>query len=176
MAPGARLPVDGEVVVGHSFVDESRITGESMPVEKVAGRFAFAGTINQSGAIEIPPRRADRPGDHLRADLETVEEADALARAGAAAGRSARRLHRLRRAGLCRLRALDHRRRHQPTIAVIVVAGACGRGGARSSHPGRYRPGGADVAPSSCAVHLEDLAGSTPWCLDKIGTLTFRAP
>jgi P-type Cu+ transporter len=51
--------VDGIVVAGHSFVDQATITGESMPVEKVSGSRVFAGTLNQSGVLEI---RADRIG------------------------------------------------------------------------------------------------------------------
>ena len=51
--PGARIPVDGKVIGGHSFVDQAPITGESMPVEKGAGAIVYAGTINQSGAPEI---------------------------------------------------------------------------------------------------------------------------
>ena len=57
--PGGRVPVDGTVLSGHSFLDQARITGESMPVEKVAGSPVYAGSINQSGAIEI---RAERIG------------------------------------------------------------------------------------------------------------------
>ena len=51
--PGARVPVDGVVVAGNSFVDQAPITGESLPVEKVAGASVYAGTINQSGVIEV---------------------------------------------------------------------------------------------------------------------------
>src|SRR6201998_1801673 len=51
--PGARIPVDGAVVGGHSFVDQATITGESMPAEKTKGTSVYAGTINQSGALEI---------------------------------------------------------------------------------------------------------------------------
>jgi cation transport ATPase len=51
--PGGRIPVDGLVVNGYSFVDQSTITGESMPVEKISGTPVFAGTINQSGVLEI---------------------------------------------------------------------------------------------------------------------------
>ena len=57
--PGGRVPVDGTVIAGHSLVDEARITGESLPVEKLAGAAVFAGSINQSGALEI---RAERIG------------------------------------------------------------------------------------------------------------------
>ena len=51
--PGARVPVDGEVISGNSFVDQSTITGESMPVEKTPGTAVYAGTINQSGVLEV---------------------------------------------------------------------------------------------------------------------------
>ncbi|HTS31329.1 MAG TPA: HAD-IC family P-type ATPase [Bryobacteraceae bacterium] len=56
--PGGRIPVDGVVASGHSFVDQSTITGESMPVEKISGTPVFAGTINQSGVLEIRARRS----------------------------------------------------------------------------------------------------------------------
>ncbi len=49
--PGERLPVDGEVVDGASAVDESMLTGESMPVEKHAGDRVIGGTINRTGAL-----------------------------------------------------------------------------------------------------------------------------
>src|SRR5690606_5312345 len=43
---GARIPLDGEVLTGSSTVDQSTITGESMPIEKAAGDEVFAGTLN----------------------------------------------------------------------------------------------------------------------------------
>src|SRR5580704_7842583 len=49
--PGALVPVDGEVIAGSSFVDEAHITGESMPAEKTVGSIAYAGTVNQRGAL-----------------------------------------------------------------------------------------------------------------------------
>ena len=51
--PGERIPVDGEVVGGGSFVDESMITGEPIPVEKAAGAAVVGGTVNKTGAIRF---------------------------------------------------------------------------------------------------------------------------
>ncbi|MCA9914783.1 MAG: HAD-IC family P-type ATPase, partial [Anaerolineae bacterium] len=51
--PGARIPVDGEVVAGYGAVDESAITGESIPKEKTNGDKVFAGTINQDGLLQV---------------------------------------------------------------------------------------------------------------------------
>src|ERR1700730_17062302 len=47
--PGSRIPVDGQVISGHSFVEQAAITGEPMPSEKMAGSEVYAGTINQAG-------------------------------------------------------------------------------------------------------------------------------
>jgi len=55
--PGERIPVDGEVVDGTSFVDESSITGEPLPVEKGTGTKVFAGTINQKGSFVITAQK-----------------------------------------------------------------------------------------------------------------------
>ena len=51
--PGAKIPVDGDVIDGRSAVDESAITGESIPVEKGAGTAVFAGTVNQAGLLKV---------------------------------------------------------------------------------------------------------------------------
>ena len=51
--PGERLALDGKVTTGSSAVDQSPVTGESMPIEKGPGDEVFAGTINQSGALEF---------------------------------------------------------------------------------------------------------------------------
>lgn len=51
--PGARIPSDGKVLTGTSFVNQASITGESLPVEKVPGSAVFAGTLNQHGALTI---------------------------------------------------------------------------------------------------------------------------
>lgn len=51
--PGEQIPVDGRLVEGNTTVDEASLTGESMPVEKAVGSLLFAGTMNQSGGIEL---------------------------------------------------------------------------------------------------------------------------
>ncbi len=51
--PGEQIPVDGEISEGSTHVDESSLTGESMPVSKALGSPLFAGTLNQSGGIEL---------------------------------------------------------------------------------------------------------------------------
>jgi Cd2+/Zn2+-exporting ATPase len=51
--PGAKLPVDGEVVEGRSAVDESAITGEPMPEDKQPGALVYAGTINENGLLKV---------------------------------------------------------------------------------------------------------------------------
>jgi Cu+-exporting ATPase len=57
--PGEAVPVDGTVTEGRSTIDESMVTGESMPVTKESGDTVIAGTINQTGAIAM---RADKVG------------------------------------------------------------------------------------------------------------------
>jgi Cu+-exporting ATPase len=57
--PGEKVPVDGELVEGRSSVDESMVTGESMPVTKAVGDRVVGGTINQTGAFVM---RADKVG------------------------------------------------------------------------------------------------------------------
>jgi Cu+-exporting ATPase len=58
--PGEKVPVDGAVVEGRSSVDESMVTGESMPVTKDVGAKAIGGTMNQSGALVIEAQKVGR--------------------------------------------------------------------------------------------------------------------
>ena len=124
VAPGGRIPLDGTVLSGHSFVDESRITGESMPNEKVAESRVFAGSINQSGALEIRAERIGRNTSYGKI-IEAVERAE---RSRAPVQRLADRLagylvyFALGAAALTYLITRDI----VSTISVIIVAGACG--------------------------------------------------
>ena len=72
--PGERIPVDGQVVHGSSYVDQSAVTGEPIPVRREAGGEVFAGTINQNGSLEI---RVGKPASEamLSRIIHSVEEA-----------------------------------------------------------------------------------------------------
>jgi len=72
--PGERIPVDGAVLEGASAVDESMLTGESMPVDKVPGAAVFAGTMNRSGAFKMEAAKVGR-GTVLRQMIEMVRQA-----------------------------------------------------------------------------------------------------
>ncbi|HZJ73767.1 MAG TPA: copper-translocating P-type ATPase, partial [Perlabentimonas sp.] len=72
--PGGKVPVDGTVIQGTSYVDESTITGEPMPIEKSSGHRVFAGTANQKGTLTVA---AEQVGSEtiLSRIVKMVEEA-----------------------------------------------------------------------------------------------------
>jgi Cd2+/Zn2+-exporting ATPase len=74
--PGARIPVDGEVVSGVSSVNQAPVTGESVPVDVAAGSRVFAGTVNGEGALEVQTTRLARDSTLARV-MRMVEEAQA---------------------------------------------------------------------------------------------------
>lgn len=173
--PGGRIPVDGAVIAGHSFVDQSRITGESLPVEKLAGASVYAGSINQSGALEIRAEQIGRETSFGKI-IEAVERAE---RSRAPVQRLADRLaaylvyFALGAAALTFLITRDIR----SAISVVIVAGACGIAAgtplAILGAIGRAARAGAIVKGG---VFLEQLGAVNTVVLDKTGTLTFGEP
>ena len=173
--PGGRIPVDGTVIAGHSFVDQARITGESMPLEKIAGAPVFAGSINQSGALEIRAERIGRDTSYGKI-IEAVEQAE---RSRAPVQRLADRLagylvyFALGAALLTYLLTRDIR----STISVVIVAGACGIAAgtplAILGAIGRAARAGAIIKGG---LFLEQLGRVNTVVLDKTGTLTFGQP
>ncbi|MDE3229952.1 MAG: cation-translocating P-type ATPase, partial [Chloroflexota bacterium] len=173
--PGGRIPVDGTVLAGHSFVDQSRITGESLSVEKVAGASVYAGSINQSGALEL---RADRIGRDTSFGkiIEAVERAE---RSRAPAQRLADRLaaylvyFALAAAAITFLVTRDI----YSTISVIIVAGACGiAAGTPLAILGAIGRAARMGAVIKGGRYLEQLGTINTVVLDKTGTLTFGEP
>jgi heavy metal translocating P-type ATPase len=173
--PGAKLPVDGTVLAGRSFVDQATITGEPMPVEKVAGSPVFAGTVNQAGALEIRAERLGRDTSFGRI-VEAVERAE---RSRAPVQRLADRLagylvyFALGAALLTYLATRDAR----ATISVVIVAGACGiAAGTPLAILGAIGRAARQGAIVKGGRYLETLAQIDTVALDKTGTLTFGTP
>lgn len=73
--PGEAIPVDGDIIEGTTSVDQSIMTGESLPVDKTAQDSVFCGTINRFGTIDI---RASKVGEDssLQKLIRMVEEAE----------------------------------------------------------------------------------------------------
>jgi Cd2+/Zn2+-exporting ATPase/Cu+-exporting ATPase len=173
--PGGRVPVDGVVVSGHSFVDQAPITGESLPVEKVPGAQVFAGTINQSGTLDVSATGIGRDTTFAKI-VEAVEQAE---KSRAPIQKTADRLagylvyFALAAAALTFLVTHDAR----ATISVIIVAGACGVAAgtplAILGAVGRSARAGAIVKGG---IHIETLGRVDTIVLDKTGTLTLGAP
>ncbi|HTZ18865.1 MAG TPA: heavy metal translocating P-type ATPase [Dissulfurispiraceae bacterium] len=72
--PGERIPVDGEVEEGYSSIDESMLTGESLPVEKESGDMVFGGTMNRVGSFRFRALRVGKETSLARI-IRLVEEA-----------------------------------------------------------------------------------------------------
>jgi len=173
--PGGLLPVDGEVIGGHSFVKEAAITGEPVPVEKTRGAVAYAGTINQSGALEVRAERLGRDTTFGRI-VDATEEAE---HSRAPIQKTADRL-----AGFLVYFAIGAAiltflitRDPRSTIAVVIVAGACG---IAAGTPLAILGGIGQTASRGSIVkgglYLELLGRVSDVVLDKTGTLTFGEP
>lgn len=173
--PGARIPVDGTVTGGHSFVDQATITGESMPAEKAKGAWVYAGTINQSGALEIQVDRLDRDTTFGKI-INAVERAEkSRAPIQGIADRLAGYLVYFALGAAAVTFLVTHNVRS--TISVVIVAGACGIAAGtplailgaigRSAQLGSIIKGG---------IYLESLANIDTAVLDKTGTLTYGTP
>jgi len=74
--PGVRVPVDGQVIAGQSGMDQSPVTGESVPVDKTPGDKVFAGSVNGEGALEVRVTRLAKDSTLARV-MNMVEEAQA---------------------------------------------------------------------------------------------------
>src|SRR6266542_1759776 len=173
--PGERIPADGVVSKGRSFVDQSSITGESLPIEKVEQSKVFAGTINKDGVLEVTVEKIGRDTTFGKI-IDIVEQAE---KSRAPVQRIADRLA----AGLvyfafgAALLTLIITRNITSTIAVIIVAGACGvaagtplailAGIGSAARRGIITKGG---------LYLEQLSRIDTIVLDKTGTLTLGIP
>lgn len=175
VSPGGRIPVDGIVISGESSADQSRITGEPLPVDITVGDNVFAGSINQVGVVEIRAQRVGTESSYGRI-IAAVEQAQSTE---PPAQRLADKLAAwlvylaLSSAVITYLITQDLK----ATIAVVVVAGACGIAAgtplavlaaiARIARNGAFIKDGA---------HLEALSSVDTIVFDKTGTLTTGVP
>jgi heavy metal translocating P-type ATPase len=173
--PGSRISVDGSVVGGHSFVDQATITGESMPVEKSLGKQVFAGTINQSGALEVRVERLGRDTTFGKI-IQAVEQAEqSRAPIQRLADRLAGYLVYFALGAAVLTFVVTHNIRS--TISVIIVAGACGiAAGTPLAILGAIGRAAQQGAIVKGGLYLEKLAEVDTILLDKTGTLTFGTP
>jgi heavy metal translocating P-type ATPase len=175
VAPGERIPVDGTVRSGHSYVDQATITGESKPVEKTAGTSVYAGTINQSGALEIAAERLGRDTSFGKI-IEAVEQAE---RSRAPVQKTADRYagYLVYFALACAALTFAITRDARSTISVIIVAGACGIAAgtplAVLGAIGRAARAGAIIKGGR---YLEALWDIDTVAFDKTGTVTVGTP
>jgi heavy metal translocating P-type ATPase len=173
--PGERIPVDGTVTRGSSYVDQSSITGEPLPTEKTERSKVFAGTINKNGVLEVSVERVGRDTTFGKI-IQVVEEAE---KSKAPVQRIADRLA----AGLvyfalaAAILTFIITRNLTATIAVIIVAGACG---VAAGTPLAILAGIGSAARRGIIVkgglYLEKLAEIDTIVLDKTGTLTIGVP
>lgn len=167
--------MDGEVVQGRSFVDQSTITGESVPVEKTIGAKVFAGTMSQAGALEVRTSTVGRDTAFGKI-IEAVERAE---ESQAPVQKTADRLagYLVYFALACAAVTFLLTRDSRSTISVIIVAGACGIAAgtplAILGAIGRAAKGGAIVKGGR---HMESLGSVDTIVLDKTGTLTLGHP
>ena len=173
--PGSRIPVDGKVIAGSSSVEEAAITGEPLPQEKAQDSSVYAGTMNQTGALEVRVEKVGRETTYGRI-VEAVEKAE---RSRAPIQKTADRLagylvyFALGAALLTFL--LTHNARS--TISVIIVAGACGiAAGTPLAILGAVGRAARQGAIIKGGLYLELLARIDTVVLDKTGTLTLGSP
>ena len=173
--PGGGIPVDGSVVGGHSFVDQATITGESMPIEKKQGDRVYAGTINQSGALEVQVESLGRDTTFGKI-IQAVEQAEqSRAPIQRIADRLAGYLVYFALGAAVLTFLLTHNLRS--TISVVIVAGACGiAAGTPLAILGAIGRAAQQGAIIKGGLYLEKLAEVDIVLLDKTGTLTFGTP
>ena len=181
--PGQRIPADGQVATGNSAVDQSPVTGESMPVDKQAGDKVFAATVNGEGALIVEVTKLARESTLARM-MDLVAEAQTQK---SPTQRFTDRFERifvpvvLVVVGflivLPPLLGFSFAESFYRAMAVLVAASPCAlaiatpsavlSGIARAARGGVLIKGG---------VHLENLGVLTAIAFDKTGTLTVGKP
>ena len=174
LSPGGRVPVDGVVRTGRADVDQSRITGEALPVQVGPGNRVPAGSITR-GALELEVERVGEESSYGRIVAAVRHAQSSRAPVQRLADRLAARIVYLALAAA--LVTFLVTRDVRATISVIIVAGACGVAAgtplavlaaiARAARCGAFVKDG---------THLEQLSAVDTVVVDKTGTLTVGEP
>jgi len=172
---GDRVPVDGTIVVGSAFLNQSSITGESARVEKSAGESVYAGSVDESGVLEVRTEKVGtetvfgkiiklvEDAENRKAPIQKLSDRLATWLVEFAVGFSA----------LTLLVTRDI----TSSLSVVVVAGACGVAAGtplaivaimgKAAKKGTIVKGGA---------YIEEMSRVDTVVIDKTGTLTFGEP
>lgn len=172
---GDRIPVDGRIVAGSAFVNQSMMTGESARVEKGRGDTVYAGSVNESGIVQV---RTDKVGSETLFGkiIKLVEEAE---NKKAPIQRTSDRLATWLVEFAIGFSVLTFflTRNLTSTLSVIVVAGACGVAAgtplAIVAIMGKAAKKGAIIKGG---VYVEEMSRIDTVVIDKTGTLTFGTP
>ena len=172
---GDVIPIDGQILTGTSTIDQSTITGESIPVEKNTGDSVFAGTINLSSKLEILCKKTSTDTTYAKI-IHLVEESESSkAPIQKLSDKMATRLIQFA-IGLSILTFIITQN-IVSTLSVIVVAGACGLA---VGTPIALLASNSKLAKNGIIVkgglQIENIQKSGTIVFDKTGTLTIGRP
>jgi len=183
--PGEKIPVDGEIIEGRSAIDESMITGESLPIDKVAGDAVIGATINRNGSLQIKATNVGKD-TALAQIVKVVEEAQG---SKAEIQRLADRISGVFVPVVVLIAITtffiwffivtpgDFRSALIPTISILVIACPCALGLAT---PTSIMAGSGRAAEMGLLFkggkHLENTRSIDTVVLDKTGTVTKGQP
>jgi Zn2+/Cd2+-exporting ATPase len=175
LKPGAKVPVDGEVISGASAVDESMITGEPIPEEKTIGEPVYAGTVNLGGLLRVKATGtgADTTLARIIARVEEAQEEKAPTQ------RFIERFAAWYTPGIIALSIVVYLISRQVELALTLLVIAC-PGALVISTPVSVIAGIGQSARHGILIkggeHLENAGRITALALDKTGTLTYGKP
>ena len=173
--PGVKIPIDGTVVYGTSFVDQSVITGESVPVEKDIGSEVYAGSINLLGILHV---KTEKLGSQtiFGSIVEEIQKANtSKAPIQKTADKVAGYLVYFALSSALLTYIITHS--EISAISVIIVAGACGiAAGTPLAILGAMGQATMLKTIVKGGIYLEKLASIDTVILDKTGTLTLGKP
>ena len=173
--PGAKIPVDGDVLEGYSAVDESAITGEPMPEMKSPASHVFAGTVNQNGLLKVhaPGVGSDTTLARIIRRVEEAQEEKAPTQ------RFIERFARWYTPFIISLSLLAYLITHNIDLALTLLVIGC-PGALVISTPVSVVAGIGRAAKSGILIkggeYLENAGKITALALDKTGTLTQGRP